>query len=159
MKKIAIEIKWGFLFAIITLLWMMLEKELGWHDELIEKHAIYTNFFAFVAIIIYVIALLDKRKNYYDGRMSWKQGFISGIWIAVVVSALSPLTQYITSTIITPEYFPNVIKASVELGLKTQEEAAKYFTLQNYIIQSTIGALLMGTITAAIVALFVKTKR
>ena len=158
MKKYAIEIKWGIIFAIATLLWMMLEKGLGWHDELIDKHMIYTNFFAIVAIAIYVIALLDKRKNYYGGKMTWLQGFLTGLWIAVVVAVLSPLTQYITSTIITPEYFPNVIEASVELGKMTQEKAEKYFTLQNYIIQSVAGALIMGAVTSAIVALFVKKK-
>lgn len=158
MKKIAIEIKWGVIFAIVSLLWMMLEKALGWHDELIDKHMIYTNFFAIVAIAVYVVALLDKRKNYYNGKMTWLQGFLSGIWIAVVVAILAPLTQYITSTIITPEYFPNVIEASVELGMKTREEAEAYFTLKNYIMQSVIGALLMGAVTSAIVALFVKRK-
>ncbi len=158
MKKFGIEIKWGIIFSIVTLLWMMLEKALGWHDELIDKHMIYTNLFAIVAIAIYAIALLDKRKNYYDGKMTWLQGFLSGLWIAVVVAILAPLTQYITSTIITPDYFSNVIEASVRLGKHTQEDAEAYFTLQNYIIQSTIGAIVMGAITAAIVAIFTRKK-
>jgi len=158
MKKFTIEIKWGIIFALVSLLWMVLEKTLGWHDELIEKHAIYTNFFAIPAILVYVFALVDKRKNYYSGKMSWLQGFLAGIGITVVVAILSPLTQYITSTIITPEYFPNVIEATVELGKMTREEAEKYFSLQNYIVQSVIGAIIMGVVTSAIVALFVKKK-
>lgn len=158
MKKFRFEIKWGIIFAIVTLLWMMLEKALGWHDELIEKHAMYTNFFAIVAVAIYVIALLDKRKNYYQGKMTWKQGFFSGVIIAVIVAILAPLTQYITSVYITPEYFPNVIEASVELGLKTREEAEAYFNLQNYILQSVIGAAAMGVVTAAIVSIFTMKK-
>lgn len=158
MKKFGIEIKWGILFAIIGLLWMVLEKALGWHDELLEKHMIYTNFFAIVAIAVYVVALLDKRKNFYGGKMTWLQGFLSGLGIAVVVAILSPLTQYITSVYITPDYFSNVIELSVEMGLKTQEEAEKYFSLKNYIIQSTIFAIVIGAVTSAIVALFVKKK-
>ena len=158
MKKIGIEIKWGVLFALVGLLWMVMEKALGWHDVLLEKHMIYTNFFAIVAILVYVIALLDKRKNYYNGKMTWLQGFLSGLAISVVVAILSPLTQYITSIYITPDYFSNVIELSVEKGLKTQEEAEKYFSLKNYIIQSVIGAFAMGVVTSAIVALFVKKK-
>lgn len=158
MKKFVIEIKWGVIFALVALLWMVLEKMLGWHDELIKKHAIYTNFFAVPAILVYVFALLDKRKNYYDGKMTWLQGFLAGIGITVVVAVLSPLTQYITSTVITPEYFPNVIEATVELGKMTREQAEKYFNLQNYIVQSIIGAIIMGVVTSAIVALFVKKK-
>lgn len=158
MKKFAIEIKWGIIFSVVGLLWMVMEKALGWHDRLLEKHMIYTNFFAIVAIAVYVFALLDKRKNYYSGKISWLQGFLSGIAIAIVVAILSPLTQYITSTFITPDYFANVIELSVEKGLKTQVEAEKYFSLQNYIIQSTIFALVMGAVTSAIIALFVKKK-
>ncbi len=158
MKKYVIEIKWGILFSIAGLLWMVMEKALGWHDEHLEKQYIYTNFFAILAVAIYVIALLDKRKNFYEGKMNWLQGFISGMIISVVVTLLSPLTQYITSTIITPDYFSNVIKLSVELGKMTQEAAEAYFSLKNYIIQSTVWALGMGAVTSAIVALFVKKK-
>ena len=76
MKKFAIEIKWGVIFTIISLIWVFLEKSLGWHDEHIAQHAIYTNLFAIVAIVVYVLALIDKRKNFYQGKMNWSQGFM-----------------------------------------------------------------------------------
>ena len=158
MRKFGIEIKWGVIFTIVALLWMVMEKALGWHDELLEKHAIYTNFFAIVAIAVYVVALLDKRKNFYGGKMTWKQGFFAGLGVTVVATILSPLSQYITSTIITPDYFSNVIALSVETGKMTQEAAEKYFSLQNYILMSVVGALIMGVVTSALVALFVKKK-
>ncbi len=158
MKKFAIEIKWGLIFVVITLLWMYLEKSLGWHDELIHKHAVYTNFFAILAIALYVIALLDKRKNFYQGKMSWLQGFLCGVGITVVVVILSPLSQYITHAIITPDYFPNVIEYSVEQEKMTLEQAQKYFSVQSYIVQSVIGSTAMGTVTSAIIALIVKKK-
>lgn len=158
MKKFRIEIKWGVLFSIALLLWMIMEKALGWHNELLEKHATYTNLFAIVAFVIYVFALLDKRKNFYQNKMTWLQGFLCGIGISVVVTILSPLVQYIISTVITPDYFRNVIELSVEKGLKTREEAERYFSLGNYIFMSAISALLMGVLTSAIVALFVRKK-
>lgn len=158
MKKFAIEIKWGFIFALVLLLWMVMEKMLGWHSEHIDKQAIYTNFFAIPSIIVYVLALLDKRKNFYHGKMSWLDGFLSGLGISIIVTILSPLTQYITSEIITPEYFPNVIAYVVETGKMTQEKAEAYFNLSSYMMQSALGALLMGAITSAIVALFVRKK-
>ena len=76
----------------MTLIWMLLEKLAGLHDEHIDKHAIY------------VFSLLDKRKKFYKGAMTYKQGFISGLVITAIVTVLSPLSQYITPTIITPEY-------------------------------------------------------
>jgi len=72
-------------------------------------------------------ALLDKRKNFYKGTRIYKQGFITGLIINGIVTLLSPLTQYITSTINTPEYFQNMISYSVETGKLTQEEAEEYF--------------------------------
>lgn len=158
MKKFSIEIKWGILFTIISLLWMYLEKGLGWHDENIADHAIYTNLFAIVAIAVYVIALLDKRKNFYNGKMTWTQGFISGIIISVVVAILSPLAQYITHEWITPGYFPNVIDHTVEKGAMSREAAEEYFNLKSYILQSFFFALVVGIVTSAIVALFVRRK-
>lgn len=156
MNKYQTEIKWAVIFSLATLGWMFLEKTLGWHDEYIGKHAIYTNLFALVAITIYVLALLDKRKTVYNGKMNWKQGFISGIILSVVIAIFSPITQYITANTITPEYFPNAIKHIVESGKMSQETAESYFNLKSYVLQGVFGALSMGIVTAAIVALFVK---
>ncbi len=158
MKKYAIELKWGVLFTLMTLLWMMLEKGLGWHDELIGKHHIYTNFVAIPAIAFYIIALIDKRQNYYGGLMTYKQGFLSGLIISLVVMVLSPLTQVVTSLYITPYYFENVIQHVVAHNQMTLEEAENYFNLSNYILQSAMFAPLMGIITTALVAIFVKRK-
>lgn len=70
MKKYRIELKWAFIFTVLALLWMVFEKAMGWHDELIAQHATYTNFFSIVAILVYVFALIDKRNNYYNGIMT-----------------------------------------------------------------------------------------
>lgn len=158
MKRFAIEIKWGVIFTVISLLWMYLEKTLGWHDELIAKHAIYTNIFGIVAILIYVFALLDKRKNFFKGKMNWSQGFVSGIVVSIVVAVLTPLAQYITHAYITPQYFPNIIDHAVENGSMTREAAEEYFNLTSYILQSFFFALVVGVVTSAIVALFVRKK-
>jgi Protein of unknown function (DUF4199) len=90
--------------------------------------------------------------------MSYKQGFISGVIISMVVMVFSPLTQVITSLYITPNYFENVIRFVVEHDQMTQEEAEGYFNLSNYILQSTIFAPIMGIFTSALVAIFVKRK-
>ncbi len=158
MKKFAIELKWGIIFTVVALLWMLLEKSVGLHDKYIDKQAIYTNFFAIPAIVVFVFALLDKRKNFYNNKMSWLDGFLSGLVVSIVVAILSPVAQYITIRIITPEYFPNMIEYVVVSGKMTMEEALEYFNLNNYILQSVFGGLLMGALTSAIVALFVRKK-
>jgi hypothetical protein len=158
MSKYKIEIKWAVIFVFVIMLWMVFEKLIGLHSTHIDKHAIYTNFFAIPAIIIYVFALLNKRKNYFNGIITWKQGFIAGLIITLIVTVLTPLTQLIISNIITPEYFPNIIEYSVGEGMMTREEAEKYFSLGSYIMQGLIGTFIMGIITSAIVAFFIKKK-
>ena len=156
MKKYAIEIKWGLIFVSMTLIWMLLEKLVGLHGPHIDKHYIYTNLIAIPAFVIYAFALLEKRKKDYNGIMTWKQGFISGLIITLVVTILSPLSQIVTSTIITPEYFPNIIEYSVSSGKMDQAMAEQYFNLKSYVVQGLIGAPVMGLITSAIVAFFTK---
>ncbi|MBM1105047.1 DUF4199 domain-containing protein [Aurantibacter crassamenti] len=156
MKNFKIEVKWAVRFSFALLLWMFFEKSIGLHDELIAKHAIYTNLFGIIAIIIYVFALKDKKQYFYNGTMNWKQGFISGIVISVFVAILSPITQYIISTYITPDYFNNVIDFVVENEKMTRENAEGYFNLKSYMLQSAFGSLAMGVVTSAAVAFFVK---
>lgn len=158
MKNIRIEIKWGILFTLVGLIWMIFEKAMGWHDIHIDKHAAYSMFFAPIAIALYVFALLDKKKSFYGGTMSFKQGFVAGLIITVVVMFLSPFSQYITHTYITPDYFKNVIAYSVSSGQMEQQAAEKNFNLNSYIWQSTVFAAVMGLITSAVVAFFVRSK-
>ena len=160
MKNIQIEIKWALIFSAVGLVWMVLEKLSGLHGKYIDYHLYLTNLFAIPAIIIMVLALKDKKKNFYGGQMSYKKGLISGIVLSVIIALLSPLTQWITSYVISPEYFPNVIKRSVELGYyKTTAEAEANFNYQNYAIQGAFGALVMGIVTTAIAMIFIRTKK
>jgi cobalamin biosynthesis protein CobD/CbiB len=156
MKNRNIEIKWGFIFILMMVIWMALERAFGLHDENIHLHPIVTNFIFIPAVTIYVLALLEKRKKSYGGYMTYGQGFVSGVIITLVVTIFTPLLQYLTSTVITPEYFTNAIAHSVAEGYHTQESAEAYFNLRNYMIQATIGAPIMGLLTTAIVALFTR---
>ncbi|MEB2781899.1 DUF4199 domain-containing protein [Algoriphagus sp. C2-6-M1] len=158
MKNIKIEIKWALIFVVMMLAWMVMEKSLGWHDEKIADHAVLTNLVAIPSIAIYIFALLDKRKNFYHGVISYYQGFMAGLVITLIVAILSPLVQYITSEFITPNFFTNVINYSVSIGEMTQDKAESYFNLQSYMIMSVVGALIMGIATSAVVAVLVKSK-
>ncbi len=159
MNKISIEIKWGILFSIATLVWMIIENTTGLHDVYISKQAIYTNLFAIVAIAIYVLAVKEKKHLFFKGIMTWKQGFLSGVILSIVIAVLSPIVQYITFNYISPFFFENIIKYAVANKVQTQEQAILYFSLKSYILQGIFNSLSMGVITAAIVALFLKNNK
>ncbi len=158
MKKFKIEIKWAILFTIASILWMILEKSLGLHDEYISEHAIYTNIFAVVAIIVYVLAIIEKKKYFYNGNMNWTQGFLAGLMLTIFVAIFSPLAQYIVFNYISPDFFKNIIAYAVSNKIYTQAAADTYFTMNSYILQGIVGSISMGVITSAIVALIVRTK-
>ena len=158
MKKFKIELKWGVIFTLVFLAWMFFEKMMGWHGELIEKHAVYTNLFGILAVIVYVIAMREKREKYYQGIMNWQQGFLSGAILSIIIAALTPLSQYIVHVFISPDYFQNLIDYSVSHNSMNAELAENYFNLSTYMFQSAFFALSAGIVTAAIVALFLKKK-
>ncbi len=155
MSKYIVEFKWAIIFSVSMLLWMVLEKLSGLHNEHIDKHASFTNLFAIVAISVYLLALWEKRKVSYGGSMTWRQGFISGLIISLIVALLSPIGQLITHLVISPDYFTNVSAEAVRQGMMTAEEAANYFNLNSYLLQSAVGALLMGVVTSAIASIII----
>lgn len=158
MKNFKIEIQWGILFSLAFLIWMIIEKTTGLHSTSIAKQPLYTNLFGIVAILLYVLALRDKKRNFFQGNMDWKQGFISGIILTAVITVLSPLCQYITNTFISPEYFTNAIQYATEHNRMKMEDAIVYFSLRSYIMQGIFGTLSMGVVTAAAVSYFIKSK-
>lgn len=159
MKNLQVEIKWAFIFTAVSLLWMVLEKVSGLHDEYIDYHMYLTNLFAIPAIIMMVMALKEKKKKNFDGNMNYLQGLTSGTILSVFISILSPLAQWITTYVITPDYFATAIKRSVELGYFADTAAAEAnFNFENYVIQGAIGAVVMGVVTTAIAMMFIRSK-
>ena len=157
MQKHLTEIRWGIIFTLVMLLWLWLEQLVGLHGPYIAHHATYTNFFAILAILTYVLALRQKKWRDYNGVMSWKQGIAAGLLITLVVVLLSPLCQWLFHSFISPEYFANVQAYAVSQQMMSADEAAAYFNLSSYIVQSLIGAAVMGTVTSVIVAFFLRT--
>ncbi|WP_404397620.1 DUF4199 domain-containing protein [Idiomarina loihiensis] len=157
LKTRTTEIKWGIIFIVVSMLWVLIARLVGLHDNYIAYHSTYSNFFALIAIAIFVLALREKREKDLNGSMTWMQGFISGLIVAIVVAILTPVSQWITHVIISPNYFENISNFAVSEGGMDAEQAEVYFTLGSYIIQSMLFALVIGTITAALVAVFIKT--
>lgn len=148
--------RWAFVFSAALLVWMALERLAGLHDTRIHLHMYLTLLWAFPAIAIYVLAMRKRRKNHFP--FSWKDGFKSGLLLTGFVTLLSPLCQWITSSFISPDYFQNVTAFVVNQGMMSLEEAKNQFNLGSYMVQSAFGALVMGILTSAVVALFLKRK-
>lgn len=158
MGKYKIEIKWAFIFAAMFLLWIVVEKLSGLHDKYIDKQQFVTTLILIPSVVIYVLAIKDKKINYYAGNITYGQGFISGFMLTLFVVLLSPLNQLITSCIITPNYFSNAIEHTVKSGMFTREQAEAQFNIRYYMITGIVGALVTGILFSAIISIFTKSK-
>jgi Mn2+/Fe2+ NRAMP family transporter len=157
-KHFKIELKWAIIFTIMSLVWVLLEKTLGWHTEKgIADQWWLTLFFFPFAIIMYWLAMRETRRRIYKKVISWTECFLSGLLMAFFVALLTPLAQYITHDFITPEYFETVKNYSVTNDFLKIEEANEYFNINNYRWKAAIGAFLGGTVVAAIGAIFLRT--
>lgn len=156
MEKFKIEITWGVIFTLVTLLWLFFERLMGWHGENIDEHASMTLYFAVPAVLVYMFALLDKRKNDLGGAMTWLQGLMTGFHITLVVVALSPLAQLLIHNVITPDYFQNMIDYAVSSGSMERGDAEEYFSIGSYIKQGLIGSFFMGVVISAVIAIFTR---
>ena len=158
MKKFAIEIKWGLIAVVFQLLWMVLEKQLGYHDIKIKWQMLFTLLVVLPLFALYFFGLWEKKKRYYNNQMSWMQGFISAMIIAVVGVILSPMSQFVIYEFITPNYFENMIIYTVSSNKLSLEAAQTNFNLSSAIWQSISGGLSTGLVIGALAAYLVRTK-
>lgn len=156
MKKYVIEIKWVLIFCVVVLVWMVFEKVMGWYGFKIEKYFYMINIFGLVVIVIYVLVFWEKWEK-LGGQMIWKQGFMFGLIISIIVGLLSLVMQWIIYVLIFLEYFFNVIVYLVEVGYYDLfEVVVEYFNLQFYMMQGGIGVVIMGVVILVVVVIFLK---
>lgn len=158
MKKRKIEIKWAFIHAAMFLLWMTLEKVAGLHDRYLAQQQTFTTLILIPSILIYVLTLLDKKKNFYAGIMTYKQGFISGLLLTLFMVIISPVNQLITAYVISPDYFTNEIEYTVKKGVFTQQQAEQQFNIKNYTIISIVAGSVTGAVFSAVISFFTRSK-
>lgn len=154
MKKFAIEIKWGIRYTFCYLAWAIFEKVLGVFGENMSYYMLSSLLFYLFASVIYTVALKEKKANYFNNNMDWKQGTATGLYMTIVIAILMPLTQASIHEVIAPEFFENMIAVS-----KDKVAAANYFNLKSYIMQTVFFTLSIGMVIAAIVSYFIQTKK
>lgn len=176
MKKFAIEIKWGIRYTFCYLAWAIFEKFFGILGEVsikadsnprhfyektfglfgnnIEYYVLSSLLFYLFASVIYTVALKEKKTNYFQNNMDWKQGTATGLYMTIVIAVLMPLTQACIHQVIAPEFFENMIALS-----KDKVAAESYFNLKSYIMQTIFFTLSIGMVISAIVSYFIQTKK
>jgi hypothetical protein len=150
--------KWAAVHALMFLGWMTAERLLGFHGTRLEQQPVFGALILLPSTALYVLVLLDLKRNVYSGRLSWRQGFSAGCQFTALIVLLSPLTQWLTANVISPDYFANLTELSVSKGTMTREQAEQQFNLTYYVISSVMAGLIMGALFSAVVAFFTRTR-
>ena len=129
---------------------------MGWQSERFANFWWLTLLFGPFAVLLYLLALREKRRRVYGGLMTWSQGFLSGLILSVFVALLSPLTEYVAYNFFTPENFNTIAQSSVTNELMTSSKMNEILNINNYRWKSAFGLLFFGIIMSIIAAFFVR---
>lgn len=157
MKRFATEIRWALIYTAMTFAWTLTGKLFGFHDERIAYGALFNTLILLPSVLVYFLAIREKRKVYYQGRMSYGQGLVSGLVLTLFIALLGPLHPTFAYAI-SPELFRNSIRFTVGSGQMTREQAEHFFTLPSFIIQGIGAALVFGAIFSLVAAAFLQKK-
>ncbi|MHC5201616.1 DUF4199 domain-containing protein [Myroides sp. LJL119] len=159
MKKFSIEFKWAAIATLAALIWMFFIKSMGYHQ--VEKIRYVVGFdilFNIVLILLYYLAIRQKKKEYYNGTITWQKAFLSGLAMCIMVTFFYPLIQYITFKQVTPDFLDNL-----QLALQTQinmpsDEAIKNSSFDLFLRNAVTNNLSFGVVTVAVIAYFIQSK-
>jgi len=157
MNNWKIEFKWGVIYTLMSLCWMVGEKLAGLHDQYIQLHPIYTNLILIPAIILFILAFREKKKQ-LGVEYTFNMAFRSGLRMTLIMAVLAPVVTIISTQLISPEYFANAIAYAAEQEFMNAEQAAEYFSLSNYLVQSLIGVATLGIFLSVIIGYFTRVK-
>ncbi|SHJ64465.1 DUF4199 domain-containing protein [Flavobacterium haoranii] len=153
MNKYSVEIKWSLWYAAIYLLWMFLEKSLGFHSTKVVYESLFNLLFVFVAVIIYYFQIKEKKEKIFEGNINWKQATTSGIIASFFIALTSSLIVYITFTYLSPDFFELAKRAS-----SNKEIADFQYNIGVFVKNNIFDKLSFGVVIAAIVSYFLKNK-
>lgn len=153
MNKYAIEIKWSIIFAVVYLLWLYVEKFLGFHSLKAVQEPIFNLLFIPISVLIIFLGIKEKKKVVHQNTMEWKEGFASGIILSLLVSVTTTLVVYVFFTTISPDFFELAIAQT-----KKTEAAKLSFNLPTFIKNNIFDKLSFGVVIAAIMSFVLKTK-
>lgn len=162
---IRIALKWGFLTAFFTFLWISLEFAVGIQTDYIAFHPVIT----LLALVIPLICLyygLREEKMQDPEEFNFSKGLLTGVLISMVAAIFSMLGQWVFHTWVNPDFFNNMItyRESKALAqgldvLMARREAEAYFTLESYLLQAGGGALIGGAVISAILSFFMRRRQ
>lgn len=159
MKKFSIEFKWAAIATLAALIWMFIVRAMGYHEvEKIRFEFGFQILFNLILILFYWLGIRQKKKEFYEGVITWQQAVFTGLVMCVLISFFYPLIQYITYYQVSPHFMEMLQEAYVTQTKMSAEEAAKNATFDFFMRESLKNNLSFGVVIVAIISYFIQTK-
>jgi hypothetical protein len=163
-KNFLLEIKYGILISIFTILWLTFEQLSGLQDEYIELHKIVSSFSIIVPIIGIWFAISERKMS--TSKYSFEKGFKTGFIITLINTVLIIPIIYLFYTFINPDFAINMMSYaksqalhSGEDHLKAIEDARSYFSMNYYMIQKVVETFIFGSLISSVIAFVQKNRK
>ncbi|MDF1656053.1 MAG: DUF4199 domain-containing protein [Verrucomicrobiales bacterium] len=163
----SLELRWGLIIGSVNMGWLFLSYYLGMHDQGLGMIQVMTLVSVLLSVVGYLLGLRDITFRFPDTQ--YKEGLRSGAIIAGIVAVFAALSQVIYFKLINPGWTEQMVELTrnfyLESGLPETEaeqfaEGAKQtFGLTSYMIQSALGAIIIGMISTAIILMFLRKRR
>ena len=145
-----LEMKWVAVVFILHILWLIGERTFGFfgnrirHEDLINM-AFYV---LYAGVMFLAVADLKSRNN---GFLNRRQGFLSSLFISLILVALAPIMVGILMFAIQPDFFNVMIMSATERGEYSAYDAAiQEYNYWSYVKTFMAGYLLAGSLSGAL---------
>jgi Protein of unknown function (DUF4199) len=155
-ENIRLALKWSVIYTGMTIAWAVLGKALGLHDTRIQYNLFFNSAVLIPSLPVYVLAIREMSAS---SSMKYGERLLCGLLLTAFVTVLGPLNPVISVVFISPHFFENAIRYSVESGMMTDAEAQQQFNLTTFIVQGFIGAPIFGLVLSLVAALFPRSPR
>lgn len=149
------EWRWGLITGAATILYLLLEWALGIHDPAAPEEQTWSTFIAvLIPTLGITMGIREKRNCNPRGELSYGKGFLTGIWITLIVAGISVLFQLLYHLVLNPGYLEEARAVAAERIDSEQVMAMGdwFFTLESYLLQTLVGTLVTGLIISLIAA-------
>lgn len=158
MKNFSIEFKWAAIATLVALIWVFIEKMLGFHDEKIRYEMGFALLFNAILILIYWLEIKQKKNEFYNGIITLRQAFMTGIVTCILITVFYPLVQYTAFYQISPDFIDRLTQVIIEDERMTLEEAQKNISFDMFLRNGISGNLSFGIVCSAVIAYFIQSK-
>lgn len=163
----SLELRWGLIIGGVSTLWLFGAYYLGMHDG--GMAANQAGFLVSVMILVmgYMLAIRNLIEKFPETE--FREGVRFGALVSGIVAAFAALSQVIYFKLINPDRTADMVEFArqyyIQAGVAEDRAtllakgAEKDFSLQSFVLQSFLLALIVGMISTSILLLLFRQKR